>query len=97
MKYSAYQVSENDGKFVGNICELEKPDLIDDHLIIKVKHSSLNYKDALAASGAKGVAAPACDDAACGGTTHWRPRKQHSRWCCDMRGVRPLGLLGTHT
>ena len=55
MKYSAYQVSENDGKFVGNICELEKPDLINDHLIIKVKHSSLNYKDALAASGARGV------------------------------------------
>lgn len=55
MKYSAYQVSENDGKFVGKICELEKPDLINDHLIIKVKHSSLNYKDALAASGARGV------------------------------------------
>ena len=55
MKYSAYQVSENDGKFVGNICELEKPNLISDHLIIKVKHSSLNYKDALAASGARGV------------------------------------------
>ena len=55
MKYSAYQVSENDGKFVGNICQLEKPDLINDHLIIKVKHSSLNYKDALAASGARGV------------------------------------------
>ena len=55
MKYSAYQVSENDGKFVGNICELEKPDLINDHLIIKVKHSSLNYKDALAASGARAL------------------------------------------
>ena len=55
MKYSAYQVSENDGKFVGNICELEKPNLINDHLIIQVKHSSLNYKDALAVSGARGV------------------------------------------
>ena len=43
MKYSAYQVSENDNKFAGPICiRLENPDLINDHLIIKVKHSSLN-------------------------------------------------------
>ena len=55
MKYSAYQVSENDGKFVGNICELEKPDLINDHLIIKVKHSSLNYKDGLCLGSGGGL------------------------------------------
>ena len=55
MKYKAYLVEENDGKFSGSIKELDIPALDDGRVLIKVKYSSLNYKDALAASGAKGV------------------------------------------
>ena len=36
-------------------CELEKPDLINGNVIIKVHYSSLNYKDALAASGVEAL------------------------------------------
>jgi len=55
MKYKAYLVEENEGKYNGQIKELEMPNLGDGNVIIKVHYSSLNYKDALASSGAKGV------------------------------------------
>ena len=55
MKYKAYLVEENNGEFVGSVKELDVPDLEEGRLLIKVKYSSLNYKDALAATGAKGV------------------------------------------
>jgi len=55
MKYKAYLVEENEGKYNGQIKELEMPSLDDGNVIIKVHCSSLNYKDALASSGAKGV------------------------------------------
>ena len=51
MKYSAYYIEEIDGAFSASVSELElqKPD--DGFVQIKVSHSSLNYKDALSASG----------------------------------------------
>ena len=55
MKYKAYLVEENNGEFVGSLKELDVPDLEEGRLLIRVKYSSLNYKDALAATGAKGV------------------------------------------
>lgn len=55
MKYKAYLVEENNGTFSGSIKELEVPALSEGKVLIKVEYSSLNYKDALAASGAKGV------------------------------------------
>ena len=51
MKYNAYLVEENDGIFNGSIKEIQMPPIESDNLIIKVHYSSLNYKDALAASG----------------------------------------------
>ena len=55
MKYKAYLVEENNGEYIGSVKELDTPDLEEGRLLIKVKYSSLNYKDALAATGAKGV------------------------------------------
>ena len=55
MKYKAYLIENNEGKFSGSIKELDVPLLAEGRVLIKVKYSSLNYKDALAASGAKGV------------------------------------------
>ena len=55
MKYSAYYVEEKDGVFSASISELELQKPEDGFVQIKVSHSSLNYKDALSASGNKGV------------------------------------------
>ena len=55
MKYSAYYVEEIDGAFSASISELDLQKPEDGFVQIKVSHSSLNYKDALSASGNKGV------------------------------------------
>ena len=56
MDYKAYLVEELDGVYSGSIKELQMRDIEPGNVIIKVHYSSLNYKDALAASGVKGVA-----------------------------------------
>lgn len=55
MQYSAYYVEENEGAFSASISRLELEKPADGFVQIKVSHSSLNYKDALSASGNKGV------------------------------------------
>ena len=55
MQYSAYYVEENDGAFSASISRLDLEKPADGFVQIKVSHSSLNYKDALSASGNKGV------------------------------------------
>ena len=56
MKFKAYLVEEVEGSFNGSIQEIELPPLEDGKVSIKVHYSSLNYKDALASTGGKGVA-----------------------------------------
>lgn len=55
MDYKAYLVEELDGVYSGSIKELQMNNIEPGNVIIKVHYSSLNYKDALAASGVKGV------------------------------------------
>lgn len=55
MKYKALYVTEEDGKFNQNICQLDTSDLPQNEVLIRVHYSSLNYKDALSATGNKGV------------------------------------------
>ena len=55
MQYSAYYVEEKDGAFSASISKLELKKPEEGFVQIKVSHSSLNYKDALSASGNKGV------------------------------------------
>ena len=55
MQYSAYYVEEKDGIFSASISKLELEKPVEGSVQIKVSHSSLNYKDALSASGNKGV------------------------------------------
>ena len=57
MEYKAYYVQERDGVFSSSIKSLEIPEPQDGELLISVSYSSLNYKDALCATGVKGVAA----------------------------------------
>ena len=55
IKYKAFVTKESDSDFSNSIENLSVADLKDNDLIIKVSYSSLNYKDALSASGNKGV------------------------------------------
>ena len=54
-KFKALLVREENGKFVREIAERSIGDLPDGEVLINVKYSSLNYKDALSAAGNKGV------------------------------------------
>ncbi|QAR32319.1 acryloyl-CoA reductase [Geovibrio thiophilus] len=54
--FRAYVTSENgDGTYSGRITERSTDDLPAGEVLIRVRYSSLNYKDALSASGNKGV------------------------------------------
>ena len=53
--YQAWQVSGQDGDYRGSETTLSTADLPAGEVLIRVSHSSLNYKDALSASGNKGV------------------------------------------
>lgn len=53
--YKAFRVEEREGRHAGSIQEMEYGTLTDDEVLVQVHYSSLNYKDALSASGNKGV------------------------------------------
>ena len=54
--FRAFLVEKNeDGSFVRSVVERELADLPDGELLIDVRYSSLNYKDALSATGNPGV------------------------------------------
>ena len=55
IKFKALEVSEVKGEYTRKVIEKEIEDLPAGDLIINVKYSSLNYKDALSAAGNKGV------------------------------------------
>ena len=55
IKYKAFFTQETDSGFSNSIENLSIDDLEENDLLIKVSYSSLNYKDALSASGNKGV------------------------------------------
>jgi NADPH2:quinone reductase len=51
-KFRAYRINEVDGKIVAGFETLSLDDLNDGNVVVKVSHSTINYKDALAATGA---------------------------------------------
>lgn len=55
IEFKAFVVEEKDGAFIGEVKSKLVSDLPEGDLLIKVHYSSLNYKDALSASGNKGV------------------------------------------
>ena len=50
-KFRAYRIDQQDGKIVAAFQELDIDDLTDGNVVVKVSHSTINYKDALAATG----------------------------------------------
>lgn len=55
IQFNALLVTESGGVFTKEVKQLNTLQLPDNDLLIKVSYSSLNYKDALSASGNKGV------------------------------------------
>ncbi|MFD2541086.1 YhdH/YhfP family quinone oxidoreductase [Lacinutrix gracilariae] len=53
--YKAFRVEEHEGNYISSIKDMPFSDLQKDEILIQVHYSSLNYKDALSASGNKGV------------------------------------------
>ena len=51
-KFRAYRINEKDGSIVAGFEEIGIDDLTEGNVVIKVSHSTINYKDALAATGA---------------------------------------------
>ena len=55
-EYSAIRIEENaDGGFESHLTRLQLADLPQHEVLVRVEYSSLNYKDALSASGNRGV------------------------------------------
>jgi acrylyl-CoA reductase (NADPH) len=50
--FDAYRIFEEDGKSAGRLARLELSDLDPGEVVIRAQYSSVNYKDALAATGA---------------------------------------------
>ena len=55
IQFKGFIVEEQEDRFVRNIKTRSVSDLPKNDLLIRVRYSSLNYKDALSASGNKGV------------------------------------------
>lgn len=54
-KFRAFRVAEENNKFTSSIEEMSFSPLGKDEILVKIHYSSLNYKDALSATGNKGV------------------------------------------
>ncbi|PWE00210.1 YhdH/YhfP family quinone oxidoreductase [Marinilabilia rubra] len=53
--FNAFRVRENEGNFETSIEEMPFAPINEDEILVRVHYSSLNYKDALSATGNKGV------------------------------------------
>jgi len=49
--FRAFRIDEQDGKIVAGFQELSVDDLTEGNVVVRVTHSTINYKDALAATG----------------------------------------------
>ena len=49
--FRAYRIDQQDGNIVADFCQLNIDDLSAGDVVVKVSHSTINYKDALAATG----------------------------------------------
>jgi acrylyl-CoA reductase (NADPH) len=54
-KFRAYRINEHEGKIVAGFDEISIDDLTPGNVVIKVSHSTINYKDALAATGSSKI------------------------------------------
>ena len=50
-KFRAFRIDEQDGKIVAGFQEVSLDDLTEGNVVVRVTHSTINYKDALAATG----------------------------------------------
>lgn len=55
MSFSAYRILETEGVFSTSLVDAEKAELPEGDLLVRVHHTSLNYKDVLSYSGHRGI------------------------------------------
>jgi len=53
--FNAFRVEEKEGNYIGSVKRMNHEEPGDNEVLVRVHYSSLNYKDALSASGNKGV------------------------------------------
>ena len=56
--FRAFRIDQDNDKIIAGFCELSLDDLTAGEVVIKVSHSTINYKDALAATGAGKILRP---------------------------------------
>ncbi len=54
-KFKVYRIDKQDGRIVAGFQALSIDDLTEGNVVVKVSHSTINYKDALAATGAGAI------------------------------------------
>ncbi len=54
-KFKAFRIDKQDGKIVAGFRELDIDDLTEGNVVVRVAYSTINYKDALAATGAGSI------------------------------------------
>ena len=50
-RFRSYRIDQKDGEIVADFQELDIDDLTEGNVVVRVSHSTINYKDALAATG----------------------------------------------
>ena len=50
--FRAFRIDQENDQIIAGFCDLSLDDLSPGEVVIKVSHSTINYKDALAATGA---------------------------------------------
>ena len=53
--FRAFRIDEQDGKIVAGFQQITVDDLTEGNVVVRVTHSTINYKDALAATGRRQV------------------------------------------
>jgi len=51
-RFRAYRIDQQDKKISADFCDMSIDELTEGNVVIKISHSTINYKDALAATGA---------------------------------------------
>ena len=54
-RFRAYRINDEDGKIVAGFQELSLDDLTEGNVVVRVSHSTINFKDALAATGSSKI------------------------------------------
>ena len=96
-EFRAYRIDQTDGNITAGFCSLRIDDLAEGDVVIRVSHSTINYKDALAVVHARCalriVRMPGSDiDEVVDALVHVRRQPRQIRYATVMRQIELLRL-----